>query len=100
MNDRALLVLGILGFVAAAYGLVAIFVPKTRRIFWIAGLSLAVLEFGGIAVGIAFRGVTHRGLSGKGFFMLLTNGYVAWITLQYLHQKIARPKVNRPADSN
>lgn len=92
--------LGVLGFLAVVCSLVAIFAPRTRRIFWILGLSLAVLEFGGIAVGIAFRGVTHRDLSGKGFFMLLANSYAAWIIFQYLLQKIARPKVNRPADSN
>jgi hypothetical protein len=100
MNDRALLVLGVLGFVAVVCSLVAIFAPRTRRIFWIVGLSLALLEFGGIGVGIAFRGMTHRDLSGKGLFMLLANGYVAWIIFQYLLQKIARPKVSRPADSN
>jgi hypothetical protein len=100
MNDRALLVLGVLAFVTVVCSLVAIFAPRTRRIFWIVGLSLAVLEFGVIALGIAFRGVTHGDLSGKGFFMLLANGYTAWITFQYLLQKIARPKVDRPADSN
>lgn len=100
MNDRALLVIGILGFVNVACCLVAFFAPSTRRIFWIVWLSLAALEFGGIAVGIAFRGISHRDLSSKGFFMLLANSYLAWITFQYLLQKIAEPKVNRPADSH
>jgi hypothetical protein len=100
MNDRALLVVGVLGFGTVLCSLVAVFVPRARRIFWIVGLSLALLEFGGIAVGLAFRGVTHRDLSGKGFFMLLANGYVAWIVFRCLLQKIARPKVGRPADSN
>ncbi|MEO6805378.1 MAG: hypothetical protein ABI286_09675 [Edaphobacter sp.] len=100
MNDRALLTLGISVFVIAVCSLIAVYVPRMRRIFWVVGLSLALLEFGGIAVGIAFRGITHRDLSGKGFFMLLANGYVAWIVFEYLRQKIARPKVNRSADSN
>jgi hypothetical protein len=92
MNDRALLVLGVLGFVTVVCSFAAIFAPRTRRIFWIVGLSLAVLEFGGIAVGIGFRGVTHRDLSGKGFFMLLANGYVAWMIFQYLLKKNRKTK--------
>ncbi|MGH9596052.1 MAG: hypothetical protein ACRD3K_04550 [Edaphobacter sp.] len=100
MNDRALLTLGISVFVIAVCSLIAIYVPRMRRIFWIVGLSIALLEFGGITVGISFIGITHRDLSGKGFFRLLANGYMAWIIFQYLLQKITRPKTSRAVDSN
>lgn len=100
MNDRTLFVAGVLILVIAACGVVALLVPGMKRVFWIVGLSLALLEFGGIAVGIAFRGISHRDLSGRGLFMLWANGYVAWMIIQYLLKEIARPKVNRPAGLN
>ena len=72
------------------------------RILWIAGLSLALVVFGGWTAFIIYAGISHRHLNSKGIVMLAGNGYVAWITLQYLRQKIGerKPASTIPVDSN
>ncbi len=100
MSDRGLITIGILVLVITACSLLAIFAPRTRRIFWIVGLSLALLEFGGFAVGIAVIGASHRHLSNKGFMMLLANGFATWAIARYLFEKIREPKLDRHVDSN
>jgi hypothetical protein len=62
------------------------------RILWIVGLSFAFLFFGAWTIVIIYAGISHRHLNPKGIFMLLSDGYVAWITFQYLCQKIAERK--------
>ena len=89
----------ILVLVMMACSLDAIFASRTRRIFWILGLSLALLEFGGITAGTAFRGISHKHLSSNGFMMLLANGVVTWLIVQYLLEKIREPKIDRLLDS-
>jgi len=72
------------------------------RILWIVGLSIALFVFGGWTIGITYAGISHKHLNSKGIVMLACNGYVAWITFQYLRQKIGerRPGSIRPVDSN
>jgi hypothetical protein len=60
------------------------------RFLWFAGLSLALIVFGGWTVGILCVGISHRHLSSKAIVMLVANGYVAWITFQYLRQNLAK----------
>lgn len=63
------------------------------RVLWIIGLSFALLVFGGWTVVILIAGITHKHLNRTGLMMLVANGYLAWIILKYLRQKIsaARP---------
>jgi len=72
------------------------------RILWITGLSLALFFFGGWTILIIYAGISHRHLNSTGIAMLASNGYVAWITLQYLRQKISERKPTSivPVDSN
>ena len=100
MSDRGLITIGILVLALTACSLVAIFAPRTRRIFWIAGLSLALLEFGGITAGVTFSVISHRHLSSKGLMALLANGYGTWVIARYLLEKIREPKLDRLLDSN
>jgi hypothetical protein len=62
------------------------------RILWIVGLSFALFFFGGWTIVIIYAGISHGHLNLKGIVMLVCDGYVAWITLQYLRQKIAESK--------
>jgi hypothetical protein len=72
------------------------------RILWIAGLSIALFVFGGWTVVIVYAGISHRHLNSRGLVMLVCNGYVAWITFQYLRHKISERKAESivPVDSN
>jgi hypothetical protein len=72
------------------------------RILWITGLSLALFVFGGWTIVIIYAGISHRHLNSKGIAMLASDGYVAWITLLYLRQKISecKPTSIVPVDSN
>jgi threonine/homoserine/homoserine lactone efflux protein len=71
------------------------------RIFWIVGLSFALLVFGGWTVGILIAGVTHRHLNQKGWIMLVGNAYIVWITFNYLRTKISEERnPQAPMDSN
>jgi hypothetical protein len=65
-----------------------------RRILWILGLSVALFVYGGIAIMCVIALIRHRHLNQKALFILLSNGYVAWITFQYLLLKIRAPKIN------
>jgi hypothetical protein len=98
VNDRALITLGILVLVAMAMGCIVILAPAMKRIFWIAGLSLVLFEFGAITVGIAWRGIGHRHLSGKGFFMLIANALISWLIVEYLSKKIREPKLHHSSE--
>ena len=62
------------------------------RILWITGLSIALFVFGGWTILIVYVGISHRHLNLKGIEMLVCNGFVAWITIQYLRQKISERK--------
>ncbi len=72
------------------------------RLFWIAGLSFAVLFYGAWTILIVYAGITHRHLNSTGLVMLVSHGYVAWITLRYLLQKIkdGGPASDMQSDSN
>jgi hypothetical protein len=72
------------------------------RILWIVGLSTALFVFGGWTILIVYAGISHRHLNSKGIVMLVCNTYVAWITLQYLRQKIGerKPSAIDPVDSH
>lgn len=72
------------------------------RILWIVGLSLALLVFGGWTILIVHAGISYRHLNSKGIAMLVCDGYIAWITFQYLRQKIGerRPASIPPVDPN
>jgi hypothetical protein len=72
------------------------------RILWIVGLSTAFFVFGGWTILIVYAGISHRHLNSKGLVMLVCDGYVAWITFQYLRQKIRerKPSAIGPVDSN
>lgn len=65
------------------------------RILWIIGLSVALFVFGGWTIAILIAGITHRHLNTRGLVMLWGNGYIAWITFQYLREKIREPKPKR-----
>jgi hypothetical protein len=43
------------------------------RIFWIIGLSVALLVFSGFVVICLFALITHRHLNSKGWMMLVSN---------------------------
>ena len=58
------------------------------RIFWISGLSLVLFVFGGLTIGIVYAGISHRHLNSTGIVMLVGNGYIVWLTFQYLRQKL------------
>jgi hypothetical protein len=100
MNNRALITIGVLILLTIACSLVAIFVARMRRVFWIVGLALTLFEFGGITIGIAFIAISHKHLNGRGFVMLLLNGIAAWTITQSLFAKIKEPKHNSPVVSD
>jgi hypothetical protein len=58
------------------------------RIFWIVGLSIALLFYGAWIVVIVTTGITHRHLNHKGVVMLISDAYIVWITYHYLRQKL------------
>ena len=62
------------------------------RVCWIIGLSFALFFYGAWTIVIIYAGISHRHLNPKGIGMLVGNSYVAWITLQFLRQKIAERK--------
>lgn len=72
------------------------------RTLWIVGLSTALFVFGGWTILIVYAGISHRHLNSKGIVMLVCDGYVAWITFQYLRQKISerKPSAIDHVDSN
>src|ERR1700751_1973613 len=84
MNHGALIVSGGVLFVAAACAFVAVFATRVRRVFWIAGLSLASLELAGATIGVAFLGISRGQLSENGFALLLVSGVGSWMILEYL----------------
>jgi hypothetical protein len=99
MNDRALITLGVLLFVAAACTFVALLVPWMRRILWIVLLSLGLLEFAGATIFIAFAGISHRHLNTKGFTMLLVNSVASWIIFRLLSSEIRKSKGDERTDA-
>jgi len=97
VTDRGQLVVGIVLALAAACGLVAWIFPSARKVFKILGISLALLECGGMTIGIALWGINHKHLSVGGFLVLLVLGYATWMIVQYLFGQIGRPKLNTPS---
>jgi hypothetical protein len=70
------------------------------RMLWILGLSIALFVFGGWTVLIVIAWIARRHLNTRGFTMLIGDGYVAWITFQYLLQKIRERKSDPPPVHN
>jgi len=101
MNDRALIVSGVVLFVAAACAFGAMFATRAgvKRWFWIAGLSLASLELAGATIGIAVLGIIQGRLSDKGFTMLLVDGVASWMIVEYLSLEIGEAEGDRLTDS-
>ncbi len=62
------------------------------RWLWIIGLSIAILVFGGFATMCVIGLILRHHLNAVGYFVLATNAYVAWITLQYLTTKVRNSK--------
>jgi hypothetical protein len=60
------------------------------RTLWIVGLVIALLVYGGFSVIGIVALVSHRHLNEKGVVILLSDGYVTWITFRYLLFKIRR----------
>ena len=60
----------------------------TRR-FWIAGLLVALFVYGGFAFMCAIALLRHHHLNMKGWIVLTCGGYICWITVAFLRQKIA-----------
>lgn len=58
------------------------------RIFWIVGLSIALLMFGGMTVLCVIALITHRHLNIKGWTMLVFGGYTAWLMFRCLRSAI------------
>jgi threonine/homoserine/homoserine lactone efflux protein len=58
------------------------------RRFWIAGLTFALLVWGGVTLGILYETLTHQ-IDAKGWLMVAGNGYIMWITFQYLRTKLS-----------
>lgn len=62
------------------------------RILWIIGLSLSALVFGGFTLIAIVALITHRHLNERGWVMLSGNGFMTWITIDYLWLKIRGPR--------
>ena len=63
------------------------------RIFWMIGLSIAVLVFGFFTFGpIGYTIVRHRPVHVVALLRIGLNGYVTWVTFWYLVQKVSRHK--------
>jgi hypothetical protein len=62
------------------------------RTLWIVGLSISLLVFGGFTamcvIGLIFR---HH-LNGTGVVVLLSNGFISWMIVDYLRLKIRGPR--------
>jgi len=56
---------------------------------WIVGLIFALCVFSTFTLGILYALVSRRHLNETGWVMLVSNGYIVWITFCYLRQKIA-----------
>ena len=104
MNDRALILSGVVWFVAAVCAFGAVFGTRVRRVFWIAGLCLASLELVWATIGIAFLGIWRGQLSENGFAMFLVSGVGSWMILEYLSSdldlasEIVEPEGDRITD--
>jgi hypothetical protein len=68
------------------------------RILWIVGLIFALLVYGGISVIGVIALISHRHLNQTGIILLLSNGYVTWITFRYLVLKIRRAEPKPQSD--
>jgi hypothetical protein len=65
-----------------------------NRILWIAGLTTALCVWCAVTIGAVYALVTRHHLNAKGWGVLVSSGYIGWITFWYLRQKIAeKPKL-------
>ncbi len=67
---------------------------SVKRIFWIVALLFALVVFGGWTIVIVYAGIRHRHLNGKGFLMLFSDGYVAWIIFNELCRRVSESPSN------
>ena len=62
------------------------------RALWIVGLSISLLVFGGFTamcvIGLIFR---HH-LNATGVVILLSNGFISWMIVDYLRLKVREPR--------
>jgi len=69
------------------------------RRLWIAGLSFALLVYGGWAIFFLTAGLRHHRLNTTGSFLLVADAYILYYTFQYLLVKIRnRPYVPPPEE--
>ena len=63
------------------------------RIFWIAGLCIAVFVYGGLALGSVIYAVWHRHITFGAVWNVLALGTIAYESLAYMRVRIRqRPK--------
>ncbi len=62
------------------------------KVLWIVGLSIALLMFGGFTIMCIVALITRHHLNFTGIVILLSNGFISWMVLDYLLLKIREPR--------
>jgi len=62
------------------------------RVLWIVGLSLSLIVFGGFTVMCVIGLILRHHLNATGVVVLLSNGFVSWMIVDYLMLKIREPR--------
>jgi len=61
------------------------------KVLWIIGLSLSLLVFGGFTLICIVGLILRHHLNATGIFILISNGFISWMILDYLVLKIRKP---------
>jgi uncharacterized membrane protein len=69
------------------------------RVLWIIGLSISLLVFGGFTVMCVIGLILRHHLNGTGVVVLLSNGFISWMIVDYMRLKIREPKRAQPPAS-
>jgi Na+/proline symporter len=59
-------------------------------VLWIVGLSISLLVFGGFTLSALAGLILRHHLSPVGIVILLSNGFISWMVLDYLLLKIRK----------
>jgi hypothetical protein len=64
-------------------------------VLWIVGLSISLLVFGGFTLSAVAGLIVRRHLSPAGIVILLSNGFISWLVLDYLLLKVREREKTR-----
>lgn len=62
------------------------------KVFWIVGLSIGLLVFGGFTAMCVIGLILRHHLNTTGVVVLISNGFISWMIVDYLILKIREPR--------